>query len=402
MRISDKSGSEQHSRPFTPFLELIRRSGPSGLILWFFPVFRVIISRRRAFDEFDTLDRSALLQIAFVCICAVHVMSVYFSPRRKLFNLVLSPPLNYILAYIVICALSSLWSIYPLYTAYRAFECLVFLLLISIAIANLWQSPEDIVEWIVCWTFLDLCCYIIMRRATIMSAGIHLYTLGGIGMLTVGPVLFLALFISKRKLLKVLFLLACAISTSTKIYIGFIIGLFCACVSGRKKERYLIPYILGIGVSLILLAGTTGVIHVFFVGKSDETIETGTGRIPLWYGIIEMGMESPLLGKGFSIGELAVVAEGVSNIRMAHNSFLAAFIGTGLLGFVPILLFFCSLAKLSLRQQVRPEWKAGLVGSVVMATFISMFAPGIGGSFYGAWISVILLAGLVASLANPK
>jgi hypothetical protein len=410
MRDSPQKQSSrfEHYSRAKPFRELIRASGTAGLLLWLHPLFLAVVFRRRDFEEYATIDMSALLQIGFVCICAVYLASVVSPHKRGLPKILFRPPLCYFFVYVVVCALSSLWSIYPLYTAYRAFECLVFLLLITVALDNLRRFPEDIVEWIVGRAFLCVCCSLIMQRAWIMSVisgGLTPETMrqnGIVAILDVSPVLFLALFISKRKLLKCFLSLPCAISASTRIYMGFVIGLLCGLASDRKKKPHAIPFILGISALLILLVGTTAVIHIFFVGKSQDAIVTGTGRFPFWRTLLELGMKSPLIGKGFSVGERAVTIEEGSSVWQAHNSLIAAFMGCGLLGLVPMMLFFSSMVRLSLRQKVRPEWRTGLVASVVMATFISMFGLGIGGRVYGSWISVTCLAALVTTLANAK
>jgi hypothetical protein len=389
-----------------PFWELMQASGTAGCLLWFHPVFLAIISRQRDIEEYATVDRSALLQIGFVCVCAVYLAFAVSPYKRGLPKILFRPPLIYFLIYVGICTLSSIWSIYPLYTVWRSFECLVFLLLITVALDNLRRFPEDIVEWIVGRAFLAACCSLIVQRAWVMSVisgGITLETMrhgGLLGILDVAPVLFLALFISKRKLVKYFLLVLCAISASTRIYIGFVVGLFCGQMSSPRKQLPMVSFILGIAVLLILLVGTTAVVQGFFVGKSEG--EYDTGRIHLWRSLLELGMESPLIGKGFCVGERAATIEDGSPIYQSHNSLFAAFMGCGLLGLAPMILFFFSMVKLSLKQKVRPAWRTGLVASVVMATFISMFGCSAGGRVYGSWISVVCLAALVTSLATPK
>lgn len=401
--LSCKYGKRARVRPFW---ELLQASGPAGCLVWFYPVFMAIVSRRRDLDNYASVDSSALLQMGFVCGCAFYLASVAHRYSRALPQLLFRPPLVYLLVYVVICVLSSVWSINPLLTAWRAFECLVFLLLITVATASLSRFPEDIVEWIVGRAFLSVCCSLIVQRAWVMSVtskGLTPESMranGLIGLLDVGPVLFLALFISKRRLVKWFLALLCGISASTRMYIGFVVGLVLGLACSRRRERHALPFILGLSVLLVLSLGTAVVVQGFFPGKTEGAYDTG--RVRLWRSLLELGMDSPLIGKGFSVGERRATIEEGSPLYQSHNSFLAAFMGCGLLGVVPMLLFFISMAYWSLNQAARPAWRTGLVATVAMAIIDSMFGVSVGGRVYGSWTSVVCLAAFITSLASSQ
>ena len=113
----------------TYLLNVICRPGFSSILLWIWPLFMLIISRRREVEDYSIIDRSALLQIGFTLACLV---LTFFEVRKKRINLLRycwMRPIRWVFLFSLLCGLSTLWSISPTYTAWRVIEAFVFLFL---------------------------------------------------------------------------------------------------------------------------------------------------------------------------------------------------------------------------------------------------------------------------------
>lgn len=385
--------------------ELLKRSGIGGLLLWIWPLLTFLVGRRRDLAEYAVLDLAAFVQVGFLCICVICLFASYLLRRQAPFRLLLSAPLKWLLYYAVLCGLSTAWSSYPLYTAYRAFECLVFLFLIEHVIADSLGAAEDVVEWIVSWTLWAgilstvrpwVHGYVDLSSASLMD-------LHGGGSYIIGTMIPLALFVSRRRLLAILMLLVCLVSTSTKVNVGLIMV---ACAAGFTSRRVLVRGLVGlIALGLLFLMLISPARHVladvFFYGKTPERIATGTGRIVLWMELLDdLDTPSVLYGSGFSIAERVSADQGSTRAPLAHNAMLAALVGTGITGFVLILLFLVHLSWYGARQRRRPTWKVGLVTTSIMVTWMSMTSTGVGSRLDPAWVSVAMYAALVSLLRD--
>lgn len=124
--------------------------------------------------------------------------------------------------------------------------------------------------------------------------------------------------------------------TSTASYISGIIGgiiLLSSNENGLKITRTLLTCI----VVYIVFSYAEDIIYDFVsAGHSREALESGTGRDKLWTAAIKSWRENPWLGKGFIVGETALGRTGQNS---AHNSFMSALTGMGIVGITAFCYF---------------------------------------------------------------
>lgn len=123
--------------------------------------------------------------------------------------------------------------------------------------------------------------------------------------------------------------------TSTASYISAILG-FIILYSSNKKGLNFVKTIL---VCLVVVGCyyffKDALFNLIFQGRSEEVIESGTGRDVIWEACINAYKESPWLGHGFVVGERNLAGYGLGfNQLSAHNSFFSVLVNTGIIGVI--------------------------------------------------------------------
>ncbi len=316
--------------------------------------------------------------------------------------MIFKPPLIFLFAYIMLCGFSTLWSANPLFTGYRAFECLTYLLLTTLVCLNLSQncSKQDMAEWIVLWAVWSLLCAIIASVKLVGFGLLQSVSIFRVGSLVTAPIVFMALFISKRRLFTIVLLLFSLLSAANKTYFGLAFGLFPGLAMGDSKAKKMFPFMLGLVLlSLLIFGFRAGLQETLFYGKEGIGIEYTTGRDIIWAAAIEHGMKHPFRGYGFAVVERDT---DVFRAISTHNVFMSAFVGVGLLGPILMAFFFMSLFFSTFGVGIPISWRSGLIGTVIMAFIISSSSPGLGSRVYGSWLSVVLVSTLIAVLTNSR
>lgn len=72
---------------------------------------------------------------------------------------------------------------------------------------------------------------------------------------------------------------------------------------------------------------------IFFYGRSQEKIESGSGRASIWEACFSAWQQSPWFGQGYMVGERNLVMWG-SRIaaHSAHNGYISILVNTGIIG----------------------------------------------------------------------
>lgn len=123
--------------------------------------------------------------------------------------------------------------------------------------------------------------------------------------------------------------------TSSASYIAFLAGCFVMLSCGEK----------GVNISKLVLTALffTAFYYFFndlvfkyvFYGKSQETIESGTGREIIWNAVFDAWNKHPWLGLGYVVGERHLVElTGLPAAYSTHNGFLSVLLGTGIVGII--------------------------------------------------------------------
>jgi len=384
-----------------PLPSLIMQSGIIGCLLWLWPIVQALIMRKRDVGAYAAIDASAMVQIAFAGTVFGALLYSNICSRPVRLRLLGKRPLVWLFLYVILCGFSSCWSLSPLYSAWLAIECAIFLLAIVAVAQRFKAEPNDFLEWIVYWALFAASLHAI-RQYIHFGGPILFWRFSRWGSDILGPVACLSLFSSKRRRLTVFVLALCIFSTSTKTYVGLLLGALMVAVFIRSALWPKVITLLVTGLLLMaFLYKPTSLLDVFFPGKSEAAIITATGRLPVWRGLIDSTRaSSPLIGRGFSVAERSFASESGSKTAMAHNSVIAAFSGTGLVGAFLIICLFADFLILSTTRRMRPDLRPGLAAAAVMSTFVAMFNPGVGGRVDGPWLSTVMLIVLTTTVVQ--
>lgn len=382
-----------------PIKQLIKAGGLPGYLLLFHPILIFTVKRRRELDDYAAVDTSALLQIVFALIVFALVLHTFFTKGVQKFSFVKLNPNRFLLLYGVVCFLSLFWTPNVNITLYRAFEMLVYLLLISWTVYNLFMrlDTQNMVEWLVFWAVWA----IVWSVATnIKVAGLNfLQNPFDAARLDYPMVIFFALLISKRKVFKVLILALAFFSFSNKIYLGFALGL-AGFLFGNAKYKGLIF------MGMIVLLGVLSFIdfeellkQTVFIGRREVSLEDSSGRYYVWQVSWKAFLESPWIGHGFVAGENTVLFSKFEGAINSHNFLFSGVLGTGILGTLFLLGYFWTVFKMGLKSiWPKDKWKPAIMGTLIMSLVVSFTSPGIGSRVFGSWIGVVLVLTLIAAL----
>jgi O-antigen ligase len=129
---------------------------------------------------------------------------------------------------------------------------------------------------------------------------------------------------------------------------------YCAVFTRRKA---IVFFIFVIGTVLFFSLGADLRQSLLVRDKTQEKIETLSGRTLLWDDYMAASAERPLLGFGYAIGARMVSSIYSTN---THNSFYGALIGTGWVGVGIWVVFILALGieLLRYRHHRYPVWLA--------------------------------------------
>lgn len=387
------------------FLKLkgfITAAGIPGMLLLFHPVLIVFVTRGRVLSDASAVDTSSAIQIVFLAVCAFVIFRELVLFKQVLLKkMLINSPFKYLLFFNAFCFLSAFWSPNAYLTIYRSFECLVFLLLITITIKKLIQkfNYPSVIKWTIWFAFWNL------------SVGIlFILKLAGLGsVLSIPfspsrlffPLFFFIILILGNKLLpKIITGVIVLIGFSNKIFIGVALG-FLSFFSGSKANKLLIVFVfIFVGFFIMYIGIEEVLLNTLFYGRDSVGLGDSSGRNTVWLYMLSKAYEQPFVGYGFVAGEIDVIKHyAAGGIINSHNSFISAFVNVGAFGLLFLILFFINLFRLVLGLRVQDRsTKAAFLGSIILIIVVSMSAPGIGSRVYGAWIPSVYIIALIVGL----
>lgn len=373
-------------------------AGIPGFLLLFRQPLYFFTSRTRDLSAYNVIDISAVIQIIFLFICFIFSLSIVFLSKKNHPNLLFRSPQVYLLLYTFICFLSMLWSPDIMMTGYRAFEVLTYLMLISLVVSRLIEhlSYQNMIEWAILWISWDLSWSIV---SSIKWEGFsYLYWPFSAARLAVPMFFFFALLLTKRNSLKFLIIIFTILSVSNKIYFGIAFGLLGFYYGNIKNKGWLLILGLATAVSFSLW-GDEILQNTLFYGREGVGMEYTSGRDKIWEVSWEAIIQKPFLGHGFVTGETNIIYNSFKGAISTHNFILSGLIGTGIIGTIPLILYFISaFGTATSKVFENNNWKAAFVSTIIMATIISLTAPGVGGRVYGSWIPVVLVFTIISGI----
>ena len=307
-------------------------------------------------------------------------------------------PLKWFFIYTVIGFCSAIWSVHPALSGYRAVECFSLLGVVIICALELYRKGgiQLLIAWILrytvltslfraCWRIPD---WNLFLMASQMDATIFFY---------------FALLHEKSKLVRWCIYVFSIFSHSTTAYIGLALGGI-GLWFDRKKGKTLFFILSLLTFTAILYMGTENVLkRTIFSQRTEISLAATSGRDKMWELAWNAFDERPLLGYGFFAGEPYILRENNigGSVMNAHNSISSAAIGTGLLGLIPLCIFFLKNIALLFSPKIPVLYRGGTIGCFAVVFLHCMGNPGIGSRVYGSWLSAIIYFVLLAIMSLP-
>ena len=382
------------------FLKLkgfITAAGIPGMLLLFNPVLIVLVTRSRDTSYLSQVDASSVFQIVFLVGCTLVVFRELFYFKQVLLKkMLINSPFKYFLFFNAICFLSAFWSPNVLLTIYRSFECLVFLLLITITVKKLIQqfSYTLVIKWTIWYAFWNLFVGILLRLKIIGLLSISIPFLAS--RLFFPLFFFIIIIMGNRLLPKIITAAIVLLGFSNKIFIGVALGFLSFIYGSVRSKIFIIISLLVISFPLMYFGLDELLLNTLFYGRDSVGLEDASGRKQLWTYLLNKGYESPYFGYGFVAGESELISKVSIGAINSHNSIISAFINVGALGMISLVLFFISVFKTTYTLKVKnKKTKVAFLASIILVIVVSLSSPGIGGRVYGSWIPSIFIISLI-------
>lgn len=340
-----------------------RTSGLPGIVLFIWILLlawstrNTLFVRRRAMDNFTSIDAAAGVQIAIVLITAFALLASrrldkgFFGPTGSVIRL--------LSLYYGVCALSFAWSAIPVYTLYRAGEALVMFAATFAAISSSRRMEDAERTWFaisLITIFLSMGQNVVLQGISAMTSltAWHTNTYTAVGAMLAAYCLgeHRAAQGERKRRLRIVGLLgfaAVVVGTSSASNVSLVAGVMAVALLQR---RYGILAMVGFSSTvfltyLLVIEGSLfGVFDWLFPGKTEAAVENLGGRTILWESYWEAILRKPILGHGFAVLSL----ESGYAIRLySHNSYLAAILAAGVFGVILVNFVLIRLARLALR-----------------------------------------------------
>jgi O-antigen ligase len=325
------------------------------LLLLAWSVRNTVFVRQRASNTFAAVDAAAGVQIGIVAASALTLLA-----SGRLGELLGNhrSPLQVLLLYYVVCAISAIWSPMPLYSFYRASEA--FVLVASAASAMMMARDQRSAER----TLLLLALITVLLS---MAQNVRLHGFAAMATLhawhtnTYTAVAALCLVYAfgehrsvvdeRRRWLSVtvvLSLAAVVVGTSSAGNVSAAIGLLVVALV-QRRYGFISLLLVALGIATAVLISLEGsvfeMLSWLFPGKDVAAVESLGGRAHLWELYWDGLRHRPMLGHGF--GVLGFDNGGSMRLN-SHNAFIAAVLSAGMLGGALAVVFFWRLLKRSI------------------------------------------------------
>ncbi|WP_162925285.1 O-antigen ligase family protein [Aurantiacibacter odishensis] len=332
-----------------------------------------ILVRRRDTSEFAEVDTSATFAI-FVVASLLALLVIHPRGKAALMRMRESSVMIFLI-YLVYAAVSAAWSENFQFTLFRAGEVLAVFGTLFVLMEGFtdWRKAERamlIVLMLV--TLLGVGQRIIIGDFSIAGLHTNLYSVtAGMGFLYTLAESLRADPARKRRLRiwSGVFLFFAIIGTSAGSNIGIAVGMLVLLPFLSHSKVILIPAGLGcLGVIAIMGTSEELVSTTLLSGRSLEEASTLTGRWSLWNAYWQAFLESPMVGRGFAIVARLGDQFGTIATTNAHNGFIEALVGLGIIGFITLLAYSVRLILECIKAS--RSYVAGGLGVLVAMTMI--------------------------------
>jgi O-antigen ligase len=311
------------------------------------------------------VDAWAAFRIALVSITAL-VLAVRLVLRQTdWFPSLFRGVVGAMAIYCLVCGTSTLWSLYPAWTLYKAAEFLVDVALIAAILvsARTLGAWKGLFDWV--WLLTSLLSFTVWIEAAVAPAmafqqGTDLLpgrlngifpaydenSVGEDAAVLAIVALSRLLSVTREKRGRAFYFLVLAYALTTLVFsqtrtaiVGFLLG--ATLVFFFSKRRGMLTALV-LGIVLLFGLTTAGALADRFWQRNEqqETIETFTGRLPLWEASWKLIQERPFTGYGaYAAGRFGVLTDpDKSEWSSVLNTYVEVLVGTGIAGLIPLFV----------------------------------------------------------------
>ncbi|WAT17569.1 O-antigen ligase family protein [Aurantiacibacter sp. MUD11] len=346
-----------------------------------------VLIRRRDTSEFNAIDSSATFAVLIVA-TILGLLVVHPRARGTLMKLQSSSAIL-LLVYLAVAAFSAFWSQEPLYTLFRAGEVLaVFgaLYVLMDGYSN-WRDAERAMLWtLMIVTVLSLMQRVMTGGISVQGLHTNVYTVtAGMGFLYALGESLRADPLRKAALRRWagVFVIFAILGTSAGSNIAIALGMLVLLPFLSRSKVIVIPAAVAC-LALVVVMGTSEQLlsTTVLTGRSVDEVSHLTGRFFLWQGYWNAFIEQPLIGQGFAIVARIGDQFGTLATTNAHNGYIEALAGLGIIGFA--LLVYHSI-RLTIEtvaaSRARIAGGLGSLAAVVMLLVNNNSKSILGGAF---------------------
>lgn len=356
-----------------------------------------VLVRRRDTSDFAAIDTSATFAILIIAgllaVLAIH-------PRARATLVRLRESSSFILlVYLACAAASALWSENYQFTLFRVGEVLAVYgaLFVLMEGYDQWRKAERaMLGALMAVTLFGLMQRLITFGISVEGLHTNVYTVtAGMGFLYAAGESLRADPGRRRNLRRwaAAFLFFAIIGTSVGSNIGIAAGMLILLPFLSRSKVIVIPAALAC-IGIIVIMGTTEemVSTTLLSGRSFEEAGNLTGRWSLWFAYWEAFKQSPLIGHGFAIVARLGQQFGTVATTNAHNGFIEAAIGLGVIGFT-VLIGYAIRLVLECLKATRAQIAGGLgsFAAVIMMLVNNNSKSILGGAYDPTIIGVFAL-----------
>lgn len=326
---------------------------------------KTLFNRARDMDAYATVDANNSIAIVATLAMLAIVVGKLSGMKREL--RMCSSFLNYYL----FAAFSVVWAGFQFLAiaGYKAIEVIASFLMVLLIMRNLKTVKERFDFVMVSFTFCNV-IYLIMG-----GGHDNAFPLLGITqfLLILGVMRYGLASWKGMRHHQVVAVATIILGTSTASWISLIIGLFFYFSTSRKG--------INIGLALVVAVLFYGIYQIFgdtiygivFGNKSQEMIESGSGRRELWIAYINGWMESPLVGHGFIVGEKGAIAAKYIAFatNTSHNMMISVLVNTGLVGLGLWIAFLWKQCRICWQYSLKKNAYALTCFPAIIAMFVN-------------------------------
>jgi O-antigen ligase len=322
---------------------------------------RTLFARKRAAEQFASVDSSAALEILIVLVSLAYLVT------RKDFPTLLTntfkTSFGFFLAFVSLGVCSAAWSTQPAYSGYMAMQVLSQALIVCLAMnkpTSFERMERTAVFVSIVAVLLGISLNFNMRGASAMLSDFYAwrtnhYTFSAAMLFCYTLTEFLRANGARKT-----FLLRSAIFAGAAVVIGgssasIISTIFGVCVAslllgGRRWPLVIFALILAVAA----VFNPEAAMDLVFPWKESKQILSLNGRMGLWKDFSESVLQRPIIGHGYAVSSR--VGHVVTN---AHNSAFSILLGTGAFGFA-----ICLMSVFRYLREISVTKITGTIGSV--------------------------------------